>query len=436
MLLKNNIYHPDKNINKLLLKLFTLHPNEIDLSLKRIERLLKNVGNPHLRLPKVIHIAGTNGKGSTATIIYELQKKFGKRVHLYRSPHLISFNERIHVANRQISNDYLEEILKRILKANKSYPITFFEITTVAAFLAFSENIADLVILEVGLGGRFDATNIIKKKEVAIITAIGKDHTEYLGPNLSKITKEKSGIILKESLVICSKQSQSVKKIVHEIAERKNCKSYIYGNDWHITNKILYFDDLKINLSKLSLIGEHQLYNAGCAIIACKKINISAFNINNVLDIIRNIEWLGRLHKIKGRVAKKYPRCNIWIDSAHNELGFRVLKKWVKAQQFSNLSIIVSIGIKKDYKKILLQIIDMKPSFICFIKDVNFSNHNPKILKTETDNVQIRSDIFNNLSMAIDYASGQTSKQNKNNILVTGSIALLGELLADDLRAN
>ena len=273
MLLKNYIYHPNKKINKLLLKLFTLHPNEIDLSLKRIERLLENVGNPHLNLPKVIHIAGTNGKGSTATIIYELQKKFGKTVHLYRSPHLISFNERIHVSNKEISNSYLEEILKKILIANKSNPITFFEITTAAAFLAFSENFADLVILEVGLGGRFDATNIIRKKEVAIITAIGKDHTEYLGSNLSQITKEKSGIILKDSLLICSKQHQSVKKMVIETAIKQNCKSYIYGRDWHIKNKILFFDDLRINLSKLSLIGDHQLYNAGCAIIACKKTN-------------------------------------------------------------------------------------------------------------------------------------------------------------------
>ena len=436
MLLKNYIYHPNKKINKLLLKLFTLHPNEIDLSLKRIERLLENVGNPHLNLPKVIHIAGTNGKGSTATIIYELQKKFGKTVHLYRSPHLISFNERIHVSNKEISNSYLEEILKKILIANKSNPITFFEITTAAAFLAFSENFADLVILEVGLGGRFDATNIIRKKEVAIITAIGKDHTEYLGSNLSQITKEKSGIILKDSLLICSKQHQSVKKMVIETAIKQNCKSYIYGRDWHIKNKILFFDDLRINLSKLSLIGDHQLYNAGCAIIACKKTNFFNFNSNKVLNTIADIEWLGRLHKIKGKVAKKYSECDIWIDSAHNELGFRVLKNWVKAKHFLNLSIIVSIGIKKDYKKILLQIIDMKPSFICFIKEVNFNSHNPEILKNETDKLHIRSNIFEDLSSAIDYSCNLKKKYIKNNILVTGSIALLGELLREDLRTN
>ena len=137
MFSKNYIYHSDKQINSLLLKLFSLHPNEIDLSLKRIEKLLKKIGNPHLKIPKVIHIAGTNGKGSTATIIYELQKKFGKKVHLYRSPHLITFNERIHISNKEISNDYLKEILERISIVNKNDPITFFEILLANLHLQF-----------------------------------------------------------------------------------------------------------------------------------------------------------------------------------------------------------------------------------------------------------------------------------------------------------
>ena len=302
MFSKNYIYHSDKKINSLLLKLFSLHPNEIDLSLKRIEKLLKKIGNPHLKIPKVIHIAGTNGKGSTATIIYELQKKFGKKVHLYRSPHLITFNERIHISNKEISNEYLKEILERISIVNKNDPITFFEITTAAAFLSFSENYADLVILEVGLGGKFDATNVIKNKAASIITAIGIDHTEYLGNTLSKITREKVGIVTSNSLLISTKQKKSVNNIIKATAKDKKCKSYIYGLDWLIKNKTLFFDNNKINLSQLSLIGDHQLYNASCAIIACKKIKDLDFDKKKALAFIQNIKWLGRLHKIEGNI--------------------------------------------------------------------------------------------------------------------------------------
>ena len=267
-----NITHNNKKINYLLNSLFEYHPKEINLSLSRIIQLLKKLKNPHLKLPKVVHIAGTNGKGSVASILFELQKQAGRKVHVDRSPHLHKFNERIYVSNKMISDKYLIEILEFIKEVNNGEKITFFEITTAAALYAFSINKADLLILEVGLGGRYDATNVINKKECSIITPIGMDHKEFLGDNIKKIAYEKAGIIGPKNLLISSKQKKSVAEIIEVVSQKQKCNSYLYNNNWQIRNKILNFDNEKINLANIGLNGNHQYQNAACAIIASQKI--------------------------------------------------------------------------------------------------------------------------------------------------------------------
>ena len=182
-------------IDRILERLLKLHPKLIDLSLSRLKKLLGRLGNPEENLPPIIHVAGTNGKGSTVATLAAIYKSAGYRVHIYTSPHLVRFTERIVVSGSEISKNYLEELLIECENANNNENITFFEITTAAALLAFSRNPADLLLLEVGLGGRFDATNVIEKPMLSVITPVSMDHQDFLGNTINEIAFEKAGIL-------------------------------------------------------------------------------------------------------------------------------------------------------------------------------------------------------------------------------------------------
>ena len=200
--------------DKLLNQLINLHPKYIDLSLKRLDNLLKKLGNPHHKLPPTIHIAGTNGKGSTLSFIKNILENNNFLVHTYTSPHLEKFNERINITNKKVNAVTLLKSLRYVKKINQNKPITFFEITTAAAFVLFAKYRADFLILETGLGGRLDATNIIPKKFLSIITSISIDHEEFLGNTINKITSEKLGIVKNTEHVIIAKQNKEVSKFI------------------------------------------------------------------------------------------------------------------------------------------------------------------------------------------------------------------------------
>ena len=425
------ISHSNKNIETLLRKCLDLYPQEIDLSLDRIEELLKKLDNPHLKLSNVIHIAGTNGKGSTATIISQLQAKAGRIVHAYRSPHLLSFNERIYINNKKISDDYFLEILDFVYEKNENNPITFFEILTVVAFLAFSQNTSDLCVIEVGLGGTFDATNIINKKEIAIITPIGLDHKSFLGNSLKSIAREKAGIIKNSSLIICSKQVKSVYKIIEKKINKEKCKSFIYGNDWRIKNKKLYYEDKSINLDNLSLNGEHQYLNAACAVLACKKIDKLFLKNNIITSGLGEIEWLGRLQKIEGKLKKKYKHINIWIDVAHNQLGFKVLKDWILKEKILNkFVIILGVGRNKDINEILIEIKKMQPALLCLVKELNIDGHHPDTVKSLAKKLGINTVISKNLTNSLVLCSAYLKEKNSKELIITGSFGIISAILS------
>ena len=247
--------------DKLLKEFINLHPKFIDLSLSRLEYLLKKLGDPHKSLPPTIHIAGTNGKGSTLSFIKNILKNNNYSVHTYTSPHLEKFSERININNKQVNASRLLASLKFVKKINKGRPITFFEITTAAAFVLFSKYKADFLILETGLGGRLDATNIIPKKFLSIITSIGIDHEEFLGNTLKKITTEKLGIIKNTNNVIIAKQKKEVENFIFKKLKKMN-SVYYYNKDYKFkkidNNKFFYqFQNIKRNFSKPSLEGDH-----------------------------------------------------------------------------------------------------------------------------------------------------------------------------------
>ena len=320
-----------QKLNELLMQLVNLHPKYIDLSLKRLLKLLKKLNNPHLKLPPTIHIAGTNGKGSTLSYIRHILMENKLNVHAYVSPHLKLFNERIILSNKNIKTEKLINILKFVKKINNNSPITFFEITTAAAFYLFSKEKADFLILETGLGGRLDATNVIDNSLIDIITPISIDHQEFLGQNILGIIDEKLGIIKKGSHIIISKQKKLVlSHIKKKLKTNKNHKLFFEKN-FTIIDKdkktfILKYNKIEKIFKKPSLLGEHQVENASTAIAAILKLNQLGYSISEK-DINKGIlktKWPGRLEQGKLRNIKVY------LDGAHNIDGAKQLLRYFK----------------------------------------------------------------------------------------------------------
>ena len=310
-------------------RLLNLHPKFSDLSLWRIKKLLKRINFDESLLPKVIHIAGTNGKGSTAAILKSILNHHDYSTHVYSTPHLVKFNERIQLRSKQISNQKLLKYLKFCEDKNEGNLITFFEITTAAAFKAFQDHKADYLILEVGLGGRFDATNILKKSKYAAITPISLDHQDYLGNSLDQIAFEKLGILNSKSTIFINQQKTNVMKFIKSQLKKRKLNANLFNTHWKIKSNFYLSNDIRVNLSKLSLLGSHQLINAGLAIHLARNILKEKFVIEKTEKALMNCEWPGRLQQIKSgllnKKIKKYK--NIYLDGFHNIDGMKALIK-------------------------------------------------------------------------------------------------------------
>jgi len=314
----------EQETNTVLDRLQELHPKKIDLSLGRIQNLMARLGSPQNTLPPVIHIAGTNGKGSTIAFLRAILEAAGLRVHTYTSPHLVTFMERITLAGEVISKDNLNQVLTECEKANAGKPITFFEITTAAAFLAFASVPADVVILETGLGGRLDATNIIKKPALTAITPIGMDHMQFLGNSLSKIASEKAAIQKHDVPSVVASQQEITQKVLLTQAREVGTDIFLYGRDWHVTintDGFVYSSSKRyLKLPKPSLYGAHQFINAGCAIACLEKLNMFHITEKSMRHGLKQTMWPGRLERLKeGRLVASLPNdWELWLDGGHN----------------------------------------------------------------------------------------------------------------------
>ncbi len=318
----------------ILSRLLDLHPKKIDLSLGRIERLLEAMGRPDLALPPTIHVAGTNGKGSTLAFLRAALEASGARVHVYTSPHLLRFNERIRLARdgggRLVDDDALKDALELCERANGAQPITFFEVTTAAAFHLFASAPADWLLLETGLGGRFDATNVIAAPKAAIVTSVSLDHQEFLGGTVEKIAYEKAGIFKRGAPAIIGFQPDGARDVLVREARRVGAPAIVADRDFHIheENGRLVFEDERglLDLPAPRLPGRHQHQNAAAAIAALRavapEVPTSAIDAG-----LLNADWPARLQRItRGHVADlALPGAEIWIDGGHNEDGGRVL---------------------------------------------------------------------------------------------------------------
>ena len=401
-----------KNKNKidnLLFKITKLYPKYIDLNLLRLEKLLQKLDNPQDKLPPVIHIAGTNGKGSTLIFIKNIMVEYGLKVHCYTSPHLIRFNERIVISNKQINDNDLFNTLNEIIKINSNQEITFFELTTAAALLNFARKKADFCLIETGLGGRLDATNTIKKKILNIITSIGLDHEEFLSPCLKNIVREKCGILSQNIPVIISEQNTYYKS--HLL--RKKIKD--------INCKILKLKSIPKN-SYLGLVGDHQKINAKTAITA---VNYVLKHVNNDLiqKGLKKATWPGRIQKLSSKNNSITNASEILIDGAHNIEGAKIINSHLNKLNSGKWNFIFGMMNNKNPRE-FIEIIEEHIEKIIFIPIKNQKNsYQPEELKIIFKGKKFNSSVKRDLKSALHSISSNKP------LFITGSLYLMGEVL-------
>jgi dihydrofolate synthase/folylpolyglutamate synthase len=321
-------------LDQLIARLSALHPRQIDLSLDRMHRLLAALDHPERQLPPVIHVAGTNGKGSTVAYLRAILEATGLRVHVFTSPYLVRINECFRLGRHNggvlVDDDELRGTLEHCERANKGEPVTIFEIETAAAFCLFARHPADVVLLEVGLGGRLDSTNVIEAPLAAVIAPVSMDHTEFLGNSLTAIAGEKAAIIKRNMPVVCAEQAGEAMAVIEAQAARMRAPLHAAGQQWHVSverGRLVYQDERGLmDLAAPKLFGRHQFDNAGLAIATLRAIDAFKIGMPAFEAGIVNAEWPARMQRLVSGalVDQGPPGCEIWLDGGHNAEGGRV----------------------------------------------------------------------------------------------------------------
>lgn len=351
----------DPALDALLRHALTLHPQVIDLSLGRIRRLLSALGDPHLALPPVFHVAGTNGKGSTIAFLRACLEASGRRVHVYTSPHLVRFNERIRLGGALIDDAVLAALIGEVLEINRGEPVSFFELTTAAAFVAFAREPAHAVLLEVGLGGRLDATNVVESPVVTGIAQLGLDHQQWLGNSILDIAREKAGIAKRGVPLVHSKYPRTVAARVAEVAGVAGASLVPRGTDW---DAAIYKDGLHyrdagglLHLPLPRLAGPHQHDNAALAVAMLRHQTALPVAEAALRAGLGWVEWPARLQRLDATplAAALPPGSELWLDGGHNPAAGRALADTFKGHSLARrpLHLIVGMLDTKDASQFL-----------------------------------------------------------------------------------
>ncbi len=436
---KSVVSATEQEINALM----ALHPKGFDLSLGRITRLLERLGNPHQRLPPVIHIAGTNGKGSTGAFCRAILEAHELTAHVHTSPHLVNWHERYRLGaeggGQLVSDDVLADAVRRVAEANQGETITVFEILTAVMFVLFSEHPADVAIIEVGLGGRFDATNVISNPAVALIMSISLDHQAYLGDRVELIAAEKGGIIKADVPVVIGAQTEEAAcDVLISIAERLRCPVSVYGQDYFAqeeNGRLAYQDEEElIDLPLPRLAGRHQQSNAAAAIRALKA---AGFELDDtaIAKGLTQVSWPGRLERLpQGRLAEATMEgVELWIDGGHNPGAGKVI-----AEAMANLE-------ERDSRPLFLitGMINTKDPVGYFEAFVGMARHvfavpvpasdasiDPELLADAADEAGLTAESAESVEAAIDAVTRNWNRlEPAPRILIGGSLYLLGDVL-------
>jgi dihydrofolate synthase / folylpolyglutamate synthase len=417
----------------ILMRLLSLHPKIIDLSLDRMHRVLAKLDHPERKLPPVVHIAGTNGKGSTLAMIRSIMEAAGLKVHTYTSPHLVKFHERIRVAGELISEEELSALLEECEVANGSEPITFFEITTAAAFLAYARTPADYLILEVGLGGRLDATNVIDHPAVSVITSIGLDHQQYLGDTITEIAHEKAGILKHGHIGIVGAQESEARAEIERVAEKVGATLKIANQDWqsYMQHGRLVFQDEQslLDLPLPALQGPHQIENAGNAIAAVRALNDARIYDEAIATGLKTVSWPARLQNMgEGHLRKFIAHdAELWLDGAHNEPAGIVLAQALSAMSKRNTVMVLGM-LNTKHARAFLQ--NFKGS-VSHIYTVTIPEEVNAIPASELAKIAAELGIAATATASLQNALEQTSHlKSAPRIIICGSLYLAGHVLA------
>jgi len=411
----------------------------IKLGLERIQSLLSALDNPEKKMPPTIHIAGTNGKGSTTAFTKSILEQAGLKVHVYTSPHLERFNERIVLAGEEITDEYLFRILEecRVVSEKNNIQVSFFEGITAAAFLAFSRVKADVVILETGLGGRLDATNVLKNPLVTIITPISYDHTNVLGETLAKIATEKCGIMRKNISCIVSMQPEEAKKAIIEYAENLKTPLTMFEYDYGVfleNNMMRYSSkDFDIIIRPPSLLGDHQFINAAGAIAAIRSVYGDKIDKKIIESGISKSVWKGRLQRIAhGRLKNKLnENWEIWLDCAHNDAGAQAFGNWLNKQPKMPTYLIFSMTRNRNVNSFLSHMNSTFEKIICSdIHSEPLAYKGADILGL-IDDKKLREicETVTSVEAGVDLILSQNHNEPKKRIIVTGSMYLVSDFL-------
>jgi dihydrofolate synthase / folylpolyglutamate synthase len=424
----------------LMARFLALHPKKIDLSLSRMESILPKLGDPHRRLPPTIHVAGTNGKGSTIALMRAMLEAAGKRVHVYTSPHLVRFHERIRLAGQLVSEDGLVEAFSRCEAANGGDPITIFEITTAAALLLFAETPADVLLLEVGLGGRFDATNVIEKPAASVITPVSLDHMEYLGDSIAKIAREKAGILKRGAPAIFAEQSLDGLGVLEAEARRvRTGPVAIGGQDFQASEEhgrlVFQHADGLMDLPLPRLGGRHQHLNAGTAIATLRAVYGDAISAESIARGLTTVDWPGRLQRLSGNVLKLAPAgSEIWLDGGHNQDGGRVLSEAMADMEDRNprpLVMIAGMLSTKDSTAFLSCFRDLARELHAVDITGQDAARSAEDVAAQAQKAGLKASVDGSLAEALARIGDRTWEVPPR-ILITGSLYLVGEVLAFD----
>lgn len=425
----------------LIARFLALRPKSIDLSLGRVERLLGAMGSPHMALPPVIHVAGTNGKGSTVAFMRAILESAGLTAHVYTSPHLVRFHERIRLGQkgggRFVDEARLVDALARCEAANQGAPITVFEITMAAAFLLFHENLADVLLLEVGLGGRFDATNVIAHPAAAVVTPVSMDHAEYLGDTVTKIAGEKAGIFKRGAPAVIAPQEPEPAAVLEAQAERVGAsRIWIGQQDFHIheeAGRLVYQDeDRLMDLPLPRLAGRHQHINAATAIAG---LRAAGYDFSNgVFEAgLSSAEWPARMQRLaRGRLAELCPPgAELWLDGGHNADGGRVLAEAMADLHDRNpapLVMIVGMLGTKDTAAVLKPFSGLARDVFAVPIPGQQAARQPEDVAAQAQGVGLSAQPCSSVPAALE-AIAQRPWPSPPRILICGSLYLAGEVL-------
>ena len=415
----------------ILERMMALHPKVIDLTLDRVWRLLEAVGNPQDKLPPVIHVAGTNGKGSTQAMIRAGLEADGAKVHAYTSPHLARFHERIRLAGELISEDHLTRVLDRCYTANGPEPITYFEITTVAAFVAFAEAAADYTLLEVGLGGRLDATNVVDRPALTIITPVDLDHQQFLGDTLPEIAGEKAGILKRGVPCIVAPQHEPALEVIEDRARRLGAPLLAQGQHWHVRSEAerLIFEDESglLDLPLPNLRGPHQIQNAGTAIAALRALKKGEAVCEAAVS---NASWPARMERLTaGALVDLAAPAELWLDGGHNPAAGQALAATLRAEPDRPTHLICGMLNTKDISGYLLPLAGLAQSLTALSIPGETNALSAEEIAAIGSECGLTTKIAPDVRSAITEITSQTPHAR---ILICGSLYLAGHVIREN----